>query len=177
MSTKRQYERFLRNVPIFGDLESQTLLMLADAFIEEKFKAGQNIIKQGDLGLKMYVLKEGICEAIIHGGEGDKVVRKYDLEGMYFGEIAALMGPGTGRSATVRAKNECTVLSLDKPDFDRIMGDSKIREVLLENKHKLKKTLTNKILVFLARCDFCSKLFFHQNFIKFSIFLRSEFTK
>ena len=81
MSTKRQYEKFLRNVPIFGDLESQTILMLADAFQEEKFKAEQDIIVKGDMGLKVYVLKEGICEAIITADGKEKVVRKYDLEG------------------------------------------------------------------------------------------------
>ena len=64
---------------------------------------------------------------------------------MYFGEIAALVGPGTGRSATVRAKTDCSVLSLDKPDFDRIIGTNKIREVLLENKHKYPKLMKRKI--------------------------------
>ena len=53
--------------------------VLSDAFIEESFKAGQQIIKEGEEGNKFYLVEEGQCVATI--GAEKKEVMTYNEPG------------------------------------------------------------------------------------------------
>jgi CRP-like cAMP-binding protein len=83
------------------------------------YKAGENIVTEGDTGLTFYIIIDGETE--VHKG-GVGVVARLGA-GFSFGEIA-LSGKDT-RTATVRAAahNQVEVLSLHKLDYDRFVKD------------------------------------------------------
>lgn len=56
---REQYEIFLSKVKILETMEPYERSVLSDAFIEETFTAGQQIIKEGDEGNKFYFIEEG----------------------------------------------------------------------------------------------------------------------
>jgi cAMP-dependent protein kinase regulator len=92
--------------------------VLSDAFVEEKFKAGQHIIKAGEEGNKFYLIEEGEC--IATKGEESKEVMHYNQPGQYFGERALLKNEP--RAANIIAKTDCTLVSVDRHSFKRLMG-------------------------------------------------------
>jgi len=87
----------------------------------ERFRDGDTIIRQGDLGSSMYVIEDGQVE-VIHLYDG-KAARLAVLgRGDIFGELS-LFG-NDERSATVRALGDVRVTVVDRSTFlRRIQGD------------------------------------------------------
>jgi len=102
----KKYE-FLKNcTPLF-------LRFLIDELQCEMFMPGANIINEGDIGDKIYLLRHGEAEVLV-GPELKKVaVLK---EGAAFGEMA-LFDPSGKRSATVRATELCDCRTLNRRQF------------------------------------------------------------
>ena len=115
---REKYENFLAQVKILESMDSYERSILSDAFIEEKFKAGDFVIKQGEEGNKFYLIEEGVCLAT--KGEESKEVMLYDQTGQYFGERALLKNEP--RAANIKCKTDCTLVSLDRHSFKRLMG-------------------------------------------------------
>jgi len=95
--------------------------ILSDAFVDEKFNAGEYIINVGEEGNKFYLIEEGAAVAtlILHEGEEAKELVHYN-PGDYFGERALLVNEP--RAANVIAKTDCKIVSLDRHSFKRLMG-------------------------------------------------------
>src|SRR5262249_50162697 len=53
---------FLRKVPLFEDLDDHILREIANAAVEQKWEAGQEIVRQGDTGVGMFVIRSGKVE-------------------------------------------------------------------------------------------------------------------
>jgi len=53
------YDEFLKKVPLLENLGSYEWVMLTDSFIQQKFKWGDYIIKEGDIGEDFYFVVEG----------------------------------------------------------------------------------------------------------------------
>ena len=77
---------------------------------------GEEIIKEGELGLEMYFVIEGQVEIITN-----KIVLDTLTEGQVFGEMALLTPFPTVRGATARAKTNVTVAMLSMSDFNFVM--------------------------------------------------------
>lgn len=119
---RRMYEDFLKEVPILRSLDTYQLSKLADALSTESFEAGKQIIKQGDIGDKFYIVESGEAVVTKKDGEEDKeekVVQELK-KGSYFGEVALLND--LPRQATVTAKTKVSVVCLDKAGFQRLLG-------------------------------------------------------
>ena len=115
---REKYETFLSKVKILETMEPYERSVLSDAFIEETFKAGQQIIKEGEEGNKFYLVEEGQCVATI--GADKKEVMTYNEAGQYFGERSLLKNEP--RAASIFAKTDCKLVSLDRHSFKRMMG-------------------------------------------------------
>merc|ERR1719502_780894 len=94
---------------------------LADALRQEKYEAGDTIVKQGDPGDKFFIIEEGDCCATksFVGGQKPQEVMQYK-SGDYFGELALLKNEP--RAANVVAKSAAKVLSVDRRTFKRLLG-------------------------------------------------------
>lgn len=106
----------------FRGFSEQEARALAARFRREVIPAGQVIVHQGDPPTRFYILSKGEAEVVV-AAEGGGERRVADLvPGNYFGEIAIL--ENTARTATVRARTECTLISLDAETFKAAVAQS-----------------------------------------------------
>lgn len=76
----------------------------------ELYEPGQDIVREGDVGQRLYVISEGEVEVVREEGDG-RVERLATLgPGQHFGEVAVFNDKR--RTATVRARSRVRVLSL-----------------------------------------------------------------
>lgn len=97
---------------------------------------GEIVIRQGDVGNCMYVVQSGQVEILV--GEGDQQVSiAVRGEGDFIGEMAVL--DKEVRSATVRAKGEARLLTVDKRNLlSRIHEDPSFA-------YRLIQTMSNRV--------------------------------
>ena len=81
----------------------------------QTFAAGQTIFSLGDLGDVMYVVSNGEAEVMVDG----RAVEAGGKGGI-LGEMALI--DGQPRSATVVAKTDCLLLSVDGRRFERLVS-------------------------------------------------------
>lgn len=116
-SKKRQlYESFLKEVPVLYNLSLFERSKLADALDREVYKPGDVIIKEGEVGENFYLIEKGEANVF---KENEGLVSSLK-RGDYFGEVALLND--LPRQASVIAKTEVQVATLDKRGFQRLLG-------------------------------------------------------
>ena len=109
---------FLRKVPLFEELDDHILREISNAAVEQKWEAGQEIVREGDTGVGMFVIRSGKVEiAQQHEGKSQKL-RELGPGG-FFGDMALL--DEFPRSATVRAVEPTTCLGLTRWHFRGIL--------------------------------------------------------
>lgn len=113
---------FLRQFPLFADLQTSTLTEVADKMLVAEAKAGDEIIRQGDPGELFYLIRSGSVDVIVED-EGQKRTVAQLGEGQYFGEAALLRDEP--RNATVVAREKCVFYTLGKDDFKDVLARSK----------------------------------------------------
>ena len=110
----------LSHISLFESLSKEKLSRLVDFIEVEKYKNKDIIIREGTIGNKFYIVKSGNVEIF----SKDKYLRTLN-ETEYFGERSLLTNEM--RSATVIAKGDVELYSLDKKSFltnlSRLMND------------------------------------------------------
>jgi ATP-binding cassette subfamily B protein len=116
----------LAQVPLFGELSATALARLARRFAPEEIAADRVVIRQGDMGDRFYLVARGTLE--VTQNDVPEVVNVLE-DGDYFGEIALLRR--APRTATVRARTPCILLSLASQHFERLLAEeSSVREAI-----------------------------------------------
>ena len=106
----------LSQITLFKSFSQLKLYKLIDLIQIEKYKNGEKIIKEGTQGEKFYIVKEGQVEIY------QKNIYLRTLNKMeYFGERALLTNEV--RSATVIAKNDVELYSLDSESFHQNLSE------------------------------------------------------
>jgi CRP-like cAMP-binding protein len=95
--------------------------------VQVVFEAGETIMRYGETGDSMFILKEGSAEVLV----GDKVVHTF-APGGYFGEIALVLAD-CKRTATIRVcmGGRATCLRIDRVPFDAIMQAGAVRKTVM----------------------------------------------
>ncbi len=111
----------MRSVGILSEVEAYELSQICDALQVQKVKAGDEIIKQNEPGDKFYIIEEGETYAtkVFEQGGKAEIVKDYN-KGDFFGELALIRNEP--RAASVIAKTNCRLLSLDRMSFKRLLG-------------------------------------------------------
>jgi len=117
---RKTYEAMLEKVELLSSLDKWERLSVADALEPANFKAGDVIMKQGDIGNDFYIIEEGECVVSITEGDTTKEMGKLETSA-YFGELALLEAEGT-RKATVTAVTDVKLAKLDRDRFERVLG-------------------------------------------------------
>jgi CRP-like cAMP-binding protein len=110
------HEDTLAHVELFAGLEKKDLQLLAGACRERTYSAGSKLIKQGDIGVGLYVITDGTVH-ITKETDPDKA--ELDLgtvgPGNVLGEMSLL--DDLPRSANVTAVSDVTALLLPVWEF------------------------------------------------------------
>jgi CRP/FNR family cyclic AMP-dependent transcriptional regulator len=111
---------FLRRVPIFGGVDDDNLLKIANITSEKTYSKKNIVFHEGDYGDALYVIKNGrikIAKVAIDGREKTLTILK---SGDFFGEMAIF--DDMPRSATAESMdNDVRLLSINKTDFERLI--------------------------------------------------------
>ena len=114
----------LKLISIFDRLkeDEESMARLARIFTLRNHRAGDVIIREGDLGDEMFIVAQGGVEILKRTREGDNytVVRLKAEHKVFFGEMALICDDR--RSATVTATEDSQFLVVKKDDFIRL-GD------------------------------------------------------
>ncbi|OLP91863.1 cAMP-dependent protein kinase regulatory subunit [Symbiodinium microadriaticum] len=112
---RQRYDAFLSKVPLLSSMDAYERSQLADALKVETFEQGQKVITEGEEGNKFYIIEDGLCVAT----KGEVEVMSY-AAGDYFGELALINNKP--RAATVVAKGDAKLLSIDSRSFKRLIN-------------------------------------------------------
>jgi len=107
----------LRSVALFSGVPSQFLVDIAEALGEVEIEQGETVIREGDMGDKLYVIVHGSFE-ITRGGRAIATLGARQV----FGELAVL--DPEPRAATVTALTDGLLFSLDHEQLDDLMAGS-----------------------------------------------------
>jgi len=113
---------FLRQVPTLTSVPFQMLDELVARLRPERVAPGEAIIREGEVGDRLYVIRHGSVEVSARGPAGRDVAVATLGRGAYFGEIALLRD--TPRTATVRAGAATRLYSLARADFQELLARS-----------------------------------------------------
>lgn len=113
---------FVRKVPALSGLSHATLEDLASKMKLESFPDGTEIVREGETGDRLYIVKEGDAEVVASDEEGREEELATLTKNDYFGEIALLRD--VPRTATVRARGPVKLYTLGREDFQRLLARS-----------------------------------------------------
>ena len=109
---------FVDNIKVFEKMSRYEKIKLLDGLQVQYFEAGDVIVQEGDIGEYFYIIEDGNVECIKE--EGKEVIRELN-PGDYFGELA-LIEQLQKRTLTVKAKQDCKLLVLNREIFYRVLG-------------------------------------------------------
>ncbi len=116
---REQYEAFLKTIELLNNINSYELSQICDAVKTRYYNAGDKIINENDDGDDFFILVEGKAFAEKKISGKIEKVKEYST-GDYFGELALIKNEP--RAASVIASSKCTLISLDRKSFKRLLG-------------------------------------------------------
>ena len=105
----------LREIPLFSEMDEQEVADIRAIMQEMRFRPGQVIIREGEMGDLFYVITEGHAEVLIRDADGAELILHEVGPGDFFGELSMLTNEP--RSARIRAVDSVSTLALERDDF------------------------------------------------------------
>ena len=109
----------LGGVEIFASLTGEEAGQLASRMKKESFAPGEIILRQGDSGDSLYILKQGRVRILLSGDSGLSEQVASLSPGDFFGEMSLLTGEK--RAATALALDQADCYSLAKADLSALL--------------------------------------------------------
>jgi len=107
----KEIATFLAKVPLFKELKARQLESLAQTMVTHDYKAGEDIVTQGESGVGLFVIASGEAEVVHVRPDATKAVVNVLGDTDYFGELALLTeGPRTASVVATQA-TQCLVLT------------------------------------------------------------------
>jgi small-conductance mechanosensitive channel/CRP-like cAMP-binding protein len=111
----------LRRVEIFQSLSEEEAHQLASRIKKESFAPGEIILRQGDDGDSLYILRRGRVRILLSGPSGLSEQVASLSAGDFFGEMSLLTGEK--RAATALAIDQADCYSVAKADLNALMNE------------------------------------------------------
>lgn len=125
---RRSYDRYLGAA--LPRLKTEELVAVTPSLSVQRFKAGEEIITQGELADNFYIIAKGEVKVFQRMPDGQERVVNTIRTGEFFGEIG-LLRDGY-RWATVRAATPVELMRMDRDTFNEMMGYSIENRVAIE---------------------------------------------
>ncbi|MFZ5856684.1 MAG: cyclic nucleotide-binding domain-containing protein [Chloroflexota bacterium] len=157
MSTVPERMAFIKKIHLFSGFSEDDLRDVAEALVDEPFKDGDAIIKQGSRGETFYILHRGQVKVVRNDGKREQVLANL-IPQDFFGE-EELFTKGT-RTASIIATSDGSVLALHHSKLNELLKKApKVKpnfEVAIST-HRLWRRLhfkwvrSDEVVYFLAR--------------------------
>ena len=112
----------LKQISLFQGISDskERLEKIVSKLKEKKVKAGDLIVKEGDIGDEVYIIKQGSVRVLKNTLENDTytVITLSSNENIFFGELALV--DNDTRSASVMAETECDLLVFSRDSFNKL---------------------------------------------------------
>jgi CRP-like cAMP-binding protein len=100
-------------------LNESQLQQLANRTAVSTYTAGEQLVKQGDPGESLFIIKSGSVSVFVRSEDGRSVYANQLNAGDFFGEMSLLTGEA--RAASIRANEETEVIIIDKEAFSNVL--------------------------------------------------------
>ena len=111
----------LRRCALFAHVDEESLRTLASQMRRRRFRRGEVIFHQGDIGDSLQVVASGGVKIVLPSQEGDEAIIASLHSGEFFGELALL--DGAPRSTTATALEATETLALPRDRFLALLDD------------------------------------------------------
>ncbi|HJU28051.1 MAG TPA: mechanosensitive ion channel family protein [Candidatus Binataceae bacterium] len=115
---EREIMNELRQVDFLRDLRDEELRLLLAGVTVLKFGAGETIVREGDQGDSLYIIRSGTVEVVASASDGKQVHLRDLRNPAFFGEMALMTGEV--RNATIRARTDAELLELSRDGFTEL---------------------------------------------------------
>jgi len=112
---------FLRNVPIFAELEDKDLQRIAKLGTRQKYKKGNIVVLEQESGAALFVIVAGKVKVVRMDEDGKEVILSMFGPGEFFGEMSLL--DGMARSASVVATVKAELFMIHRRDFLELLHE------------------------------------------------------
>ena len=119
---RRRAESLLRMIPFLTEVPPHHLRELARFAHSETFAAGEAIVRMGEIGSTMYVIRTGRVQVVRERSSGEAVVLASLGPGEFFGELSIF--DSEARSATVLAIEDTETVVLGRIAIVRLITRS-----------------------------------------------------
>jgi cGMP-dependent protein kinase len=117
--------KFINMIPILANLESDFKSLLANQLVKHFYESGFKIIKEGEPGSCLYIVKEGEVDCV-YKGEVIRTLKKWE----HFGAKSILLE--CTRTLDIIAKTTLVIYSISVETLTTMVGE-KYKDVLLLN--------------------------------------------
>ncbi|MCX7875813.1 MAG: Crp/Fnr family transcriptional regulator [Melioribacteraceae bacterium] len=122
---------FLHKVPIFSELNKETLEKIEKVGLRKTYNKGETILLEDETGTALFIIIKGKVKVSRTSNDGKEVIFSILNENDFFGEMAIL--DGQKRSATVSALEPSEVFIIQRNDFiDLLYSHPEISIALLQ---------------------------------------------
>ena len=105
----------LQRIPIFQDFNQREFAKIEDILHHRTFAAGEAIVREGEKGVGMFIIRSGQVQ-ILHAGEQGQPIKLATLgAGDFFGEQALL--DESPRTASALTLDSCQAIGFFRPDM------------------------------------------------------------
>jgi CRP/FNR family transcriptional regulator, cyclic AMP receptor protein len=120
----QQVADLLGETELFGSLDEQVRLWLAERASQRGYRRGQVVFVQDERGDRMFVVAEGEIRLLIRSPQGDEVELTRRSRPEAFGEVALL--DGGPRSATAEAITPATLVGIARDDLVKLLRSEEL---------------------------------------------------
>jgi small-conductance mechanosensitive channel/CRP-like cAMP-binding protein len=115
---QRAVEVELRGVDFLRELSDDEMRILAGAVRVHQFGAGETLVREGDSGDTLYIIRRGVVDVTASGADGKQIHLTELTRPAFFGEMALMTGEA--RNATIRARTDVEVLEMNRGGFTEL---------------------------------------------------------
>lgn len=121
LHAERDIDQLIARTALFAGLKTDELRYLSQHCQSRIFNAGQAVLRQGEPGDSLFILRDGLCAVKIRQTDGQEIEVARIMPGQFFGERSLLLGET--RTATIMAVVDSSVTEISKHVLAKLLRE------------------------------------------------------